>query len=70
MTAWNTQGGVVDTAQGKVNVATQYKTKVDTDNTAKNTASTTADTNYTNTNNALSPLTTAMGTKKTNLTNG
>jgi hypothetical protein len=50
LTDWDTQNGVVTVAQGKVDIATQYKTKVDTDNTAKATASGTADTNYTTVN--------------------
>lgn len=56
MTAWLTQGTVVDTAQSKVNIATEYKTKVNTDKTAKSTASGTADTDYTTANTALTAL--------------
>jgi len=33
LTAWLTQSTVLDVAQGKLDIATQYKTKVNTDNT-------------------------------------
>jgi hypothetical protein len=50
LTAWDTQNGVEIVAQGKVDIATAYHGKVDTDNTAKNSASSTADSAWTTAN--------------------
>jgi hypothetical protein len=68
LTAWDTQNGVVAVAQGKVDIATIYKTKVDTDNTAKNVASASADTAYTTVNGELTTLKTDLDTKTSNET--
>jgi hypothetical protein len=67
LTAWDTQNGVETTAQGKVDVATAYHGKVDTDNTSKNSASSTADSAWTTANGQLTPLTTAYTTATKNM---
>jgi hypothetical protein len=70
LTAWLTQQTVLDTAQRKLNIATEYKTKVDTDNTAKASASGTADSAFTTVDGELTVLKAAWTTATTNLNTG